>query len=281
MTEAFRLGDFKVYWLEGGRFQIDGGSMFGVVPKVLWSKKWPCTDDNYVTLADSAILVQTPEANIVIETGLGNKFNDKQKKIFRLDEEWDIPTELDRLGLRREDIHRFCIARSSVVHAGGITMLNEHGEIELTFPAAMHHIQGKEWKDVCHPNLRSASTYWPVNFQGLEEGKNLNLIDGEAEIVPGVRCQLTGGHTRGHQVVWLDSGQQTAIHAGDLFPNTAYSNPLWITPYDNFPLESVAAKEKLLAQIKEKDACFLFYHDPDTLACKFNEDGEVEQPFAG
>ncbi len=281
MTEAFRLGDFKVYWLEGGRFQIDGGSMFGVVPKVLWSKKWPCTDDNYVTLADSAILVQTPEANIVIETGLGNKFNDKQKKIFRLDEEWDIPTELDRLGLRREDIHHVILTHCDFDHAGGITMLNEQGEVELTFPAAMHHIQTKEWWDVCHPNLRSASTYWPVNFQGLEEGKNLNLIDGEAEIVPGVRCQLTGGHTRGHQVVWLDSGQQTAIHAGDLLPNTAYSNPLWITPYDNFPLESVAAKEKILAQVKEKDACFLFYHDPDTLACKFNDDGEVEQPFAG
>ncbi len=279
MTEVFRLGDFKVHWLEGGRFEIDGGSMFGVVPKVLWSKKCVCSADNYVTLADSAILVQTPEGNVLIETGLGNKLSAKQKKIFRLGTEWDIPAELNRLGLSREDVHHVILTHCDFDHAAGITMHNEEGEVELTFPAAIHHIQAKEWQDVCHPHRRTLSTYWPVNFQGLEEGRNLNLIAGEAEILPGVRCVLSGGHTRGHQVVWLGSGSETAIHCGDLLPNTAYTNPLWITAYDNFPLDSVDAKEQILAQAAAKDAWFLFYHDPDTLACKFSEDGEVRDAF--
>ncbi|MEN8256850.1 MAG: MBL fold metallo-hydrolase [Thermodesulfobacteriota bacterium] len=279
MTEGFTLGYFQVHWLEGGRFEIDGGSMFGVVPKVLWAKKCACNADNYVTLADSAILVRTPEGNVLIETGLGNKLSDKQKKIFRLGKEWDIPAELGRLGLNRADVHHVILTHCDFDHAGGITMHNDQGEVELTFPAAMHHIQSKEWWDVCHPNRRSDSTYWPVNFQGLEEGRNLNLIDGEAEILPGVRCVLTGGHTRGHQLVWLTSGQETALHCGDLLPNTAFTNPLWITAYDNFPLDSVAAKEKILAQAKAKDAWFLFYHDPDTLACKFDEAGEMCEAF--
>lgn len=280
MTEAFCCGDFKIHWLEGGRFEIDGGSMFGVVPKVLWAKKCACNADNYVALADSAILVQTPQGNVLIETGLGNKLSAKQQEIFRLGQPWDIPAELERLGLRREDVHHVILTHGDFDHAAGITMYNEQGEVELTFPAAMHHIQKKEWFDVCHPDRRSASSYWPVNFQGLKEGRNLNLIDGEAEILPGVRCVLSGGHTRGHQVVWLSSGVETALHCGDLLPNTAYSNPLWITAYDNFPLDSVAAKEKIFAQAAEKEAWFLFYHDPDTLACKFGEDGEVREAFS-
>ncbi len=279
MTELFRLGDFQVHWLQGGSFEIDGGSMFGVVPKVLWSQKWACSADNYVRLADLAILVRTPAGNVLIETGLGNKLNDKQKKIFRLGRSWDIPAELGRLGLGRDDIHHVILTHCDFDHAGGITMRNDQGEVELTFPVAMHHIQAKEWWDVCHPHRRSLSTYWPINFQGLEEGRNLNLIDGEAEILPGVRCVLSGGHTRGHQVVWLSSGQETALHCGDLLPNTAFTNPLWLTAYDNFPLDSVTAKEKILAEAATEDAWFLFYHDPDTLACKFSEDGEVDGAF--
>lgn len=281
MATGFKLGEFTIDWLQGGSFEIDGGSMFGVVPKVLWSQKWPGSADNYVTLADLAILVRSPAGNVLIETGLGNKLSDKQKKIFRLGAAWDLPAELARLGLSREDIDHVILTHCDFDHAAGITMHNDQGEVELTFPAALHHIQEKEWQDVKHPHRRAQSTYWPVNFQGLEEGRNLQLIDGEAEILPGIRCQLTGGHTRGHQVVWLESAGATAIHCGDLLPNTAYRNPLWVTAYDNFPLDSVSAKENLLAQAAARDAWFLFYHDPYTLACKFSPEGEIHQAVPG
>ncbi len=275
MVEPLRVGKFEIYWMEGGRFQIDGGSMFGVVPKVLWQKKWSCTDDNYITLADSAMLVRTPHGDVVIESGLGNKLTEKQQQIFRLQQPWDILGSLSELGLQRDDISHVLLTHGDFDHAGGVTMVGEGGELELTFPQARHYLQEQEWEDITSPNRRSASTYWPANFAGLQPGENLELVKAEVEVVPGVHLVRSGGHTRGHQVVWLESEGQHALHMGDLLPNIAYGNPLWITAYDNYPLDSIAAKEQLLVQALEKDAWLLLYHDPQTHACKFDERGKL------
>jgi glyoxylase-like metal-dependent hydrolase (beta-lactamase superfamily II) len=279
MSRKFRLGEFSIRWLQGGEFEIDGGSMFGVVPRVLWEKKCASTPDNHVLLANSPMLLQAGQSNVLIETGLGNKLTAKQKGIFRVRAEWDLVAGLTRLGLCRESISHVILTHGDFDHAGGVTMLGETGRLELTFPAAMHYIQRQEWEDVLAPNKRSASAYWPENFAGLAEGKNLRLIDGEEEIIPGVRLERTGGHTRGHQAVWLESGGQIALHLGDLLPMPAYSNPLWITAYDNFPLDSVAAKERFLGQALARKAWQLFYHDPKILACKLDEKGTVREPF--
>ena len=278
MSQGFRLGAFTIHWLQGGEFEVDGGSMFGVVPKALWEQKCASTADNHVRLANSPMLVQTHQGNVLIDTGLGNKLTNKQKSIFRVRAEWDILAGLARLGLSRESISHVILTHGDFDHAGGVTMLGERG-LELTFPAAMHHIQRQEWEDVLAPNIRSADAYWPENFAGLVEGKNLRLIDGEAEVVEGIRLARTGGHTRGHQAVWLESGGDTALHLGDLLPMPAYNNPLWITAYDNFPLDSVAAKEEFLVQALTKDAWLLFYHDPEILACKLDGNGAVREPF--
>jgi len=279
MEHGLKIGEFVVSWLEGGVFEIDGGSMFGVVPRVLWEKKCASTSDNHVRLANSPMLVQTPHGNLLIETGLGNKLTEKQKGIFRVRQEWDQLAGLARLGLSRESISHVILTHGDFDHAGGITMQNETGGLELTFPAAMHHIQHQEWEDVLSPNKRSADAYWSENFAGLVEGKNLRLVDGEEEILPGVRVVRTGGHTRGHQAVWLESAGETALHLGDLLPMPAYSNPLWITAYDNFPLDSIAAKEQFLDQAIRADAWLLFYHDPEILACKLDGDGAVREAF--
>jgi len=279
MEHGLKIGEFAVSWLQGGEFEIDGGSMFGVVPKVLWERKCASTPDNHVRLANSAMLVQTAQGNVLIDTGLGNKLTAKQKAIFRVRREWDIPAGLARLGLSREAISHVILTHGDFDHAGGVTMQNETGGLELTFPAAMHHIQRQEWEDVLAPNKRSADAYWPENFVGLAEGKNLRLIDGEEEILPGVRVVRTDGHTRGHQAVWLESGGEIALQLGDLLPMPAYSNPLWITAYDNFPLNSIAAKEQFLGQATRADAWLLFYHDPEILACKFDGDGAIREVF--
>lgn len=280
MAKAFKLGEFELFWLEGGVFEIDGGSLFGVVPKVLWEKKCAATPDNYIRVADSAILVKAPDGNILIETGLGNKLTEKQKKIFRLREEWNIPAALKKLGLSRHNIKHVVLTHCDFDHAGGITMHTDKNEVTLTFPNAIHYIQKSEWEDVCKPNTRAACSYWPVNFKGLQEGKNLFLVDGEHEIIPGVRLIHTGGHTRGHQAVWLKSGGEAALHLGDLMPTTAYSNPLWISAYDNFPLDSVAIKETILPKAFHDNVWFLFYHDSETHACRFDEEGNVANSFS-
>ncbi len=273
MIDTWHLGSFTISWLEGGVFEIDGGSMFGVVPKVLWEKKCPGTADNYVQLADSVMVIRCAVGNVLIETGLGNKLTEKQRTIFRLRRDWDLPSELGRLGLGRDDIHHVILTHGDFDHASGTTMLNDSGGLELTFPRATHYMQRQEWEDVLHPNRRSASTYWAANFDGLKEGENLRLVDDEAEVLPGIRLERTGGHTRGHQVVWLESDGVHALHMGDLLPNTAYANPLWITAYDNFPLDSISAKEKLLTQARAREAWLLFYHDMAVRACRLNDKG--------
>lgn len=280
MSQGFRLGDFTIHWLQGGEFEVDGGSMFGVVPKTLWARKCASTPDNHVRLANSPMLVQTPQGNVLIDTGLGNKLTEKQQALFRVRRPWDLLAGLARLGLSRASISQVILTHGDFDHAAGITRQNNTGGLELTFPAATHYLQRQEWEDVLAPNKRSASAYWPENFAGLVEGKNLRLIEGEGEVMPGIRLARTGGHTRGHQAVWLESAGEAALHLGDLLPMPVFANPLWITAYDNFPLDSIAAKEHFLKQAICAEAWLLFYHDPGILACKLDGDGAVREAFA-
>jgi glyoxylase-like metal-dependent hydrolase (beta-lactamase superfamily II) len=279
MVNGLKIGSFEIFWLDGGVFELDGGCMFGVVPRALWQKKFPSSDDDYIKLSNTPILVKTPDANVIIDTGLGNKLTAKQKKIFRVTEEWDVAGSLDQVGLAREDIDHVILTHCDFDHSGGVVMHNEAGEPELTWPNAIHHVQRTEWQDVLAPHRRAVNTYWPVNLDLLRDSELLNLVDGEAEPVVGVKMALTGGHTKGHQVVWLSSEGEKAAHLGDLLPNHAYFHPLWITPYDNFPLDSIAQKEKLIGPAVEENQWFLFYHDPYMLAGKFDRDGNVVEKF--
>jgi glyoxylase-like metal-dependent hydrolase (beta-lactamase superfamily II) len=279
MAKGLKLGSFEIFWLAGGVFELDGGCMFGVVPRALWQKKFPHDADDYIKLSNTPILVRTPDANIIIDTGLGNKLTDKQKKVFRVTEEWDVEAGLAEVGLTRADIQHVILTHCDFDHSGGIVMDNGDSDPELTWPKAVHHVQRLEWQDVLTPHRRAVNTYWPVNLDLLRDSALLNLVDGEAEPVPGVKMTLSGGHTRGHQIVRLVSEGEKAMHLGDLFPTHAYFPPLWITPYDNFPLESIAQKERLIGPAVAEEQWFLFYHDPYMLACKFDRDGRVVEEF--
>ncbi|MEN8136770.1 MAG: MBL fold metallo-hydrolase [Thermodesulfobacteriota bacterium] len=278
-NNGLKLGSFEIFWLDGGVFELDGGCMFGVVPRALWQKKFPSTDDDHIRLSNTPILVKTPDANVIIDTGLGNKLTDKQKKIFLVTEEWDVEGSLARIGLSRADIDHVILSHCDFDHSGGVVMYNEAAEPELTWPNASYHVQRAEWQDVLAPHRRAVNTYWPENLDLLRDSDLLHLVDGEAEPVPGVKMALTGGHTRGHQAICLSSGGEQGGYLGDLLPNHAYFHPLWITPYDNFPLDSISQKEKLIGPAVAEKQWFLFYHDPYMLACKFDRDGKVVEEF--
>lgn len=269
------LGNFELFWLNGGRFELDGGAMFGVVPWIMWSKRYPSDKDKYVPLIARPILVKTPDAIILIESGLGNKLTGKQKQIFRLKDEWNVIADLKVIGIEREDIDFVILTHYDWDHASGVVMTDEKGRSSLTFPSAKHIIQKSEWEDVLNPTIRSINTYWPMNYELLKGSANLELIEGEAEVVRGVRAILTGGHSRGHQIVRMESDNQLAVHLGDLLPTHAHFNPLWVMAYDNFPLESIGQKEKLEKKYVSEGAWFTFYHDPFLLACKFDEKGNI------
>jgi glyoxylase-like metal-dependent hydrolase (beta-lactamase superfamily II) len=280
--KGIKLGNFTIYWLNGGEFELDGGTMFGVVPKVLWSKKYPASkdessghEDNCIKLLNAPLLIKTPDSLVLVETGLGNKLTDKQKEIFRVTRDWNLPEELQKLGYTRHDVDYVILTHCDFDHAGGIVMLNTKENEELTFPNARHIIQKLEWEDVQHPTIRTENTYWPENFSKLKETENLQLVEGNFTICDGVDVEFTGGHTRGHQIVRIQSGKEVAYHLADLLPTHVHFNPLWIMAYDNFPMEVISLKQEYEARGIRENAWFTFYHDPFMYACKFDSQGQV------
>ncbi len=278
-TPPLILGDFQIYWLNGGDFRLDGGTMFGAVPKVLWQKKCEADAANSILLVNDVLLVRTPEHNIIIDTGLGNRLTEKELSIFRVTSPWAVPADLADLGLARDDIDLVLLTHCDFDHAGGIVMENDDGKDALTFPQALHYVQKTEWADVEHPCRRAQSTYWPANFDLLKKEGQLKIIDGDLEVYPGVKLRHTGGHTRGHQLVELFSQGETAVHLGDLFPTHAHTNPLWIMSYDNFPLEVIDRKEEYFSHYRNLDSWFTFYHDPLIKACKLGGQGDISRTW--
>lgn len=275
MNQPLKIGSMELFWLNGGEFELDGGTMFGAVPKVLWEKKFPATATNTIRLLNAPLLVKTPEALVLVETGLGNKLTAKQKKIFAVVRGWTLPQDLARLGFTRQDITHVILTHCDFDHAGGIVMHGKNGRPELAFPNAVHLVQQREWQDVLSPNLRTSPTYWDNNFEGLAESGMLQLVDGGLQVVPGVSVRYTGGHTRGHQIVRIESTGELAVHLSDLLPTHVHFNPLWIMAYDNFPLEVIDLKQRLIPEVISRNGWFTFYHDPFMLACRFDRDGRV------
>jgi glyoxylase-like metal-dependent hydrolase (beta-lactamase superfamily II) len=275
MKAGFKIGDFELTWLNGGTFELDGGAMFGVVPKVLWQKKYPPAEGNYIPLTAWPILMRTPQALVLIESGIGNKLTDKQKKIYRIKEDWSVLEEIKQLGVTREDIDFVVLTHYDFDHAGGVIMQEQDGGLGLTFPKAKHILQKKEWHDVLNPNIRTINTYWPLNNELMRTSTNLVLVEGRYEVTPGISVVHTGGHNGGHQIVMIESKDEKALHLGDLLPTHAHANPLWVMAYDNYPIDSIALKEQWMKQGVSEGVWFTFYHDSFMTVCKYDDAGNV------
>lgn len=275
----FRIGDIELTWLQGGFFHLDGGTMFGPVPKSLWQKRYKADENNLIPMCNDPILVRTAGLNILIDTGLGNKLDEKQRSIFKVTSPWDLPAQLAAHGLGRDDIDLVILTHCDFDHAGGILMLNGKGSKEITFPKAAHIINQQEWEDVQNPNSRAKSTYLTENFDLLQTSGQLELVDGDRSVCPGITILHSGGHTRGHQIVEIQSQGKTAVHLGDLCPTHAHFNPLWVMAYDNFPLEVIARKEDYCTKYQKMDSWFLLYHDPFVRACTLSPEGRPAQTW--
>ena len=274
-TIPLRVGATELYWLSGGDFRLDGGTMFGPVPKSLWQKRIQADADNTIPLCNDPLLIRTPGMNVLVDTGLGNKLTQKQQAIFKTASPWSLISQLASLGLGRQDIDLVILTHGDFDHAGGVVMMGEQGREEVTFPAATHLIQEAEWQDVTAPGRRAQESYWPINFNELIKSGKIQLIQGVHQVCSEVRVCHTGGHTLGHQLVEIVSQGEIAVHLGDLFPTHAHVNPLWVMAYDNFPLEVIACKERYFAEYRKRDAWFTFYHDPLVQACKLGDKGRL------
>jgi glyoxylase-like metal-dependent hydrolase (beta-lactamase superfamily II) len=269
-----QLGDFTIDWVSAGRFKLDGGAMFGPVPKVLWSRKIQADERNLIPMGMNCMLVTTPHGRVLLDTGIGNKMTAKQASIFALENPPTLADSLQAHGLTPSDIDHVVFSHADFDHIGGATQLDEAGRIVPAFPKATYHIHKDEWQDLTHPNVRSKSTYFAENWEAIAASGQVKLIERDGEILPGIATYLTGGHTRGHVVIQITSGDEGAVYMGDLMPTHHHLNPLWVMAYDNFPMTSIEQRGAWTRTIAERDWWLLFYHDVELGAGRWGVDGE-------
>ncbi|NLJ17620.1 MBL fold metallo-hydrolase [Globicatella sulfidifaciens] len=258
--DQLRLSNMTLSWLDGGQTALDGGAMFGVVPKPLWSKKYPCNDKNQIELATDPILIQHEGQNYLIDASVGNgKLTDKQKRNYGIWSEPQLEKSLAELNLTVEDIDALLMTHLHFDHIGGLTIPNNKGKLVSRFPNAKIYVSAIEWDEAQHPNIRSKSTYFEQDWHAIVS--QVETFNQELVINDAIKMKHTGGHSNGHAVVILTDGQQQIIHMADLMPTHAHQNPLWVLAYDDYPMTSILEKEAILKEAYQKLTIFTFYHD--------------------
>lgn len=260
--DKLKLGDFEIFGLRDGFFYLDGGAMFGIVPKVLWEKKCPADIKNRIKLALNSLLVKTPEALVLVETGIGAKFDQKFQDIYGVEGKPGLLTSLLRRGFRPEDIDIVINTHLHFDHCGGNTSQNKEGEIVPTFSRARYIIQKGEWESALQPNERDKSSYLPENFLPLEKHGLLELVNGDQLVVPGVKVVLAPGHTSRHQCVKVQSRGQALLYLGDLVPTSAHIGLPYIMSYDLYPLVTIETRKRYYEQALAENWILAFVHDP-------------------
>ncbi len=258
-----KIGNFEVNIISDGTFKLDGGGMYGIVPKALWEKRTPADAQNRITLGMNCLLVQTGKKNYLIETGIGSGYTEKFKSIYDIHGGNRLIPGLAKLGVIPEEIHGVIVTHLHFDHAGGCTICGVDGKPVPAFPKAKYFIQKQEWHDAMHPNELTDGSYLDEKFLPIKSRKSLELIKGDAKIDKGIQVQLTGGHTKGHQIVWIESEGKKACFLGDFIPTTNHLKLAWVMAYDSYPIELVNLKRSILAKLVEEKCYCFWYHDPN------------------
>ena len=257
----YTLGELELISLCDGFFHLDGGAMFGTVPKVLWEKKAPADSRNRITLAMRPLVVRGART-MIIDAGLGDKEDAKFHEIYGVDRTRTLDDSLAEAGLAPDDIDIVLATHLHFDHAGGFTMRDASGRVRPRFPRAQYVVRRGEWEDATHPHERNRASYFADNFVPLAEAGVLQLVDDDQTIMPGVRVRRTGGHTMHHQMAIIESGGQTAVFPADLMPTSAHVGEAWIMGYDLYPMDTLAAKKAFVKEAVEKEMLIFFEHDP-------------------
>jgi len=268
-----RLGDFELHAVRDGFFRLDGGAMFGIVPKVAWERVTAADDKNRITLSLTNLLIRAHGKNILVDTGIGTKHDPKFVDMYAIVHPPTTPESLGKIGVKPEDIHHVIISHLHFDHAGGAT-IRRNGDVVSTYPNAEYLIQEGMWREAQEPNPRTKGSYFPEDFLPLEKTGKLKLIRGDHEVVPGVRCVLTGGHVKHHQVVRIESRGEKAIYWADMMPTSNHVKPAWVMGYDLFPHEVAALKQKWLAEAIREGWVNVFEHDPAISMARIVDDGK-------
>jgi glyoxylase-like metal-dependent hydrolase (beta-lactamase superfamily II) len=256
-----RLGDFDLTPLLDGYFRLDGGAMFGVVPKTLWEKRAPADERNRITMAMRPLLVRGDRL-MIIDAGAGDKMDAKFTDIYGFDRRENLDVMMSRAGVRADEIDIVLASHLHFDHAGGFTARDGSGAVRPRFPNARYLANQGEFEDATHPHERNRASYFAENYVPLQEAGVLDLMPDDYVAAPGIRVRRTGGHTRFHQIIYIESGGKTAVFAADLMPTTAHVDVPWIMAYDLYPMETLEFKRAFVAEAIEREYIVFFEHDP-------------------
>jgi glyoxylase-like metal-dependent hydrolase (beta-lactamase superfamily II) len=264
------LGDFELTIFSDGTYPLDGGALFGVVPKVMWSRKvtaaygtdFAVDDKNCVTTGLNSLLIRTGKQTILVETGMGNKLSDRMIKFYG--QPAQLLANLAAGGVAPEDIDIVINTHLHFDHCGWNTIRDKDGEIVPTFPRAKYYAPEGEWQYARKPSERDSISYISDNYDPLVASGQMTLLKGGEEIVPGISVQTFPGHTACMQAVIVQSGGQGACYISDLIPTTAHIDLTWGMSFDLYPLQTIASKKHYYAKSIPEKWLTVFTHDPKT-----------------
>jgi glyoxylase-like metal-dependent hydrolase (beta-lactamase superfamily II) len=274
MNEPIRIGDIELSFVSGGRLWIDGGNMFGVVPRAMWAPVAPPDDQNRIQLETNCVVVRRQKSLGLIDTGYGGKLGAKVRQRHSLDDGTPLARNLAPLGIAPDEFDWVILTHLHFDHAGGATVRNQTGHLQPMFPRARHFVQRAEWDDAVGNLPELAGAYHRDDIGPIEVAGLLQLVDGDAVIAPGVTVQLTGAHTRGHQIVRLESAGESAVLLADMCPTSAHLRTFWTMAYDQFPLDVRRKKPAILNDIADHRRAALFSHDPHTTAYRLTRESD-------
>lgn len=279
-VETRTLGRWTIHAIQAGRVQLDGGAMFGVVPKPLWERRIPADARNRIPMGMRCLLVEHPDGLVLIDTGAGNKETSKFYEIYGIENAGSGgPTALEdgirAAGHRPEDVALVINSHLHFDHGGGNTFRDEAGATRIAFPNARYVVQAGEYAYATHTNERTAASYFPHNFEPVRAAGRFDLVEGEREIVAGVRVLPTPGHTPHHQSVLLESAGERAFYAADLIPTHAHLPLGWIMGYDVEPLVTLESKRRVLERAHREGWLLIFEHDAHVAWGRVAHDGKT------
>ena len=268
-----QLGDYRVEIIPDTEFRLDGGAMFGVVPRTLWSQVCPPDEQNRIRMNMNCVFIDTGSERILIETGIGEKWSAKHIAMFGITRQRALPQSLRTIvGIEPESITIVVNTHLHFDHAGGNTALNEAGDIVPVFPNARYFVSRSELDHAEAPSERDRASYLPDNWRPMVATGQLELREADYEVAPGLHMETYPGHNRSMQCWRLNGAGQTLFGFADLVPMRAHIPFAWIMGYDLYPAETLEAKKRLLPQATREGWTCLFYHDPDEPLCKLIED---------
>lgn len=257
----------ELYTIETGNFMIDGGAMFGVVPKSLWSKRYPANDNNLCNLSMRSLLILAGERKILIDTGIGDKQDENFFRYYYLNGNHSLRTSLKKLNISRNDITDVIITHLHFDHCGGAVEHDENKKLRTTFPNAWYWISKQQWDLAINPNPREKSSFLAENFLPIKDSGQLKLIEKNTRLADGIVLKLFNGHTHGQIIPFIRHNNKTIVYVADLIPTAAHIPLSWICGFDTRPLAMFDEKKAFLEEAYKNKYILFFEHDINVECC--------------